>query len=80
MASCLPGGEGTQRPYGHRIGGTVPADVCEGQRQRAVLVQQVVGHHHGEGGRHPEVGQETDEQGGHDTDGDGPLWVLHLLS
>jgi len=76
----LPGGQGAQRPHGHHVFGGRPADVVEGRRQGALLAEQVVGHHQGEGGGHREVGQETDEQRGHDGHGDGLLGVLHLLT
>ena len=75
----LPGGQGTQGPYGHQVLCGAPAHVLEGHGQRALFVQQVVGHHEGEGGRHPEVRQEADGQRHHDADGDGLLGVPHLL-
>lgn len=53
--------------------------MLEGVWQGAVLVQAEVRHHEGEGGRHPEIGDEADEQGRDDAHGDGLLWVLHLL-
>lgn len=52
----------------------------EGLRQRAVGVQLVVRHHHGESGGHAEVGEETDEQRGHDADGDGAHGVFSFLA
>lgn len=76
----LPGGQGTQGADGHRVGGAIPAHVFEGHRQRAVLVQQVVRHHHRQGCGHAEVGHETNEQRGHDAHGNGSLGVLHLFS
>lgn len=48
--------------------------------QRAVCVQLVVRHHHGERGGHAEVGEETDEQGGHDANGYGAHWVFGFLA
>ena len=76
----LPGGQGAQRADGHGVRGSLPAHVLKGHGQRAVFVQQVVRHHHGERSGHAEVRHEADEERGHDPDGDGPLGVLHLLS
>lgn len=80
MSRLLPGGEGTEGADGDGVGGTAPLHVGEGHGQRAVLVQQVVGHHHGQGRRHAEIRQETDEKGRHDANGDGTLGVLDLLT
>lgn len=80
LALCLPGGESTQRTYSHRVGGALPAYILKGHRQRAVLVQHVIGHHHGQSSRHAKVGHEADEERGDDADGDGPLRILHLLT
>ena len=74
-----PGGQGAEGANGHCVLGTLPAHVLEGIRQGAVLVQAEVRHHEGEGGRHPKVGDEADEQGRNDAHRDGLLRVLHLL-
>lgn len=74
-----PGGEGAEGAHSHGVLGTIPAHVLEGVGQGAVLVQAEVGHHEREGGRHPEVGDEADQERGDDAHGDGLLGVLDLL-
>ncbi len=76
----LPGREGTQRPRSDYIFGRTPAHIFKGHGQRALLIQQVVGHHQRECSRHAKVRQETHGKGHHDTDRNGSLRVLHLLT
>ena len=75
-----PGGEGAQGAHSHDVAGRGPAHVAEGLGEGALRVELVVGHHHGERRRHAEVGEEADEQGGHDADGDGTHGVLGFLA
>lgn len=76
----LPGGQGTQRPCRNHIFCGAPAHILEGHGQRALLIQQVVGHHQRERRWHPEVRQEAHGQGHHNANGNGPLGVLHLFT
>lgn len=75
-----PGRESTQRANSHGIFSPLPAHISKGHRQGAVAVQHVVRHHEGEGSGDAEVRHEADQEWGHDTDGDGPLGVLHLFT
>lgn len=61
LQRLLPGGQSAQRTHGYHIFGWGPSDVFKGHGQGAFLVQQVVGHHQGESGRHGKVRHETDE-------------------
>ncbi len=77
---CLPGGQGAEGANRHSIRGSFPADILKGHGKRAVLIQHVIRHHHGESGRYTKVRYKTDKQGGDDADGNGSLGVLHLLT
>lgn len=76
----LPGGQSTKRAYSHSIFGSAPANVFKSYRQWAVAVQQIVGHHEGEGSRNSKVCDKADEQRGYNADRNGPLGILHLLT
>lgn len=76
----IPGGQSAERSHSYYVFGWLPVDVFEGQGQGAAFVEQVVGHHQGESSRHGKVGQETDEQRGHDTHRNRLLRILHLLA
>lgn len=75
-----PGGQSAEGADGHRVLGAVPAHVLEGLGQGAILVQAEVGHHEREGSRHPEIGDEANQEGGDDAHGDGLLGVLDLFA
>lgn len=77
---CLPGGEGTQWTCSDHIFGRAPAHIFKGHGQRALLIQQVVGHHQRERSWHTKVGQEAHGQWHHDANGNGSLRVLHLFT
>ena len=53
----------------------VPSDLEKSLRQEAVRVNQVVGHHEGEGRRDTKTHQKADEEGHHDSQGHGPLRI-----
>lgn len=74
-----PGDEGTQGPYSHSVLCAAPANIVKSHWEGAGGVQEVVGHHQGEGSRHSKVCQEADEEGKDDADGDGSLWVPHFF-
>lgn len=79
-SSSSPGRQSTEGAHGNSVFGSSPADIFESRRHGAVAVQQVVRHHEGEGGGHPEVGHEAYEQRGYDANGDGSLGILHLFT
>lgn len=75
-----PGGQSTERTDSHDVSSRTPADKAEGLGQRTLSVQLVVRHHHGESGRHAEVGEKADEQRGHDANRYGAHGVLCLFA
>ena len=54
--------------------------MLEGIRQGAVFVQAQVRHHEREGSRHPEVGDEANQEGGDDAHRNGLLGVLDFFT
>lgn len=80
VRQALPGRESTEGADSHCILSTFPAHVLEGVRQGAVLVQAEVGHHECEGGRHPKVSNEANQEGSDDPHGDGLLRVLDFFT
>lgn len=78
--SLLPCRQGTQGANGHRVRRSLPAHVLERHRERTVLVQHVVRHHHSEGGGDAKVCHETNEERRYDPKRNGPLGILHFLS
>lgn len=77
---CLPGRQSTKRTHSYSVFGSSPAHIVKSYRQRAVAVQKVVWHHEGEGSRNTKVGDEANEQRGHDANRNGSLWVFHFLT
>lgn len=58
---------------------TAPANVFKSCWEWAHGVQEVVGHHQGEGSRHTKVREEADEKGEDNAYGDGSLWLSHFF-
>lgn len=80
LQQASPSGQGAQGAHSHDVSGRSPAHEGEGLGQRALGVELVVRHHQGESGRHAKVGEEADEQRGHDADGDGLHGVLGFFT